>query len=67
VPPNAQISVNGRAAGVGSLFDFEVPAGAVRLRISAPGYVTLDTVFSVEAGAAVRLGTKTLRSTEGAP
>ncbi|MEK6769325.1 MAG: protein kinase [Gemmatimonadota bacterium] len=67
VPPNAQISVNGRAVGVGSLFDFEVPAGVVRLRISAPGYVTLDTVFSVEAGAAVRLGTKTLRSTEGTP
>ncbi|OGT94746.1 MAG: hypothetical protein A2083_03845 [Gemmatimonadetes bacterium GWC2_71_9] len=67
VPPTAQILLNGRAAGVGSIFDYEVRAGSVRIRVSAPGYVTWDTSFTVEAGAEVRLGTKTLRSTEGGP
>jgi hypothetical protein len=66
VPPNAQIFVDGRKIGDGSAFDVEVAAGAHRLRISAPGYVTFDSAITVEPNGTVRLGTKTLRS-EGGP
>ncbi len=62
LPASATIQVDGQLAGTGSLTQFEVTAGVRRLRIAAPGYVTLDTLVSVDAGAAVRLGQLTLRS-----
>jgi protein kinase-like protein/PEGA domain-containing protein len=61
-PPNAVIYIDDRKAGVGTVFDLEVPAGTRRLRISAPGSVTLDTTFLVEAASTTRLGLIALRS-----
>ncbi len=66
VPPNAQILVDGRRVGEGSAFDVDIAAGTRRIRITAPGYVTFDTVVTVEAGARVNLGQISLRS-EGGP
>jgi serine/threonine-protein kinase len=66
VPPTAEIFVDGQSVGVGSLVDFEVTAGPRQLRISAPGYLTLDTLITVDAGATVRLGQVALRP-EGGP
>jgi serine/threonine-protein kinase len=65
IPPTAQIFVDGKPVGVGGLVDFEVAAGQRRLRIRAPGYVTLDTLVTVSAGATLRLGQVTLKSAEG--
>jgi hypothetical protein len=67
LPPTAEIFVDGQSVGVGSLVDFEVAAGPRRLRISAPGYLTLDTLIAVDAGATVRLGQITLKSAPGGP
>jgi hypothetical protein len=66
VPPTAQIFVAGRRVGDdGYAYDVEVPAGAQRLRINAPGYVTFDTTITIEPGITLNLGTKTLRSVGG--
>jgi hypothetical protein len=67
LPPTAEIFVDGRPAGVGSLVDFEVAAGPRQLRISAAGYLTLDTLITVVPGATVRLGQITLKSAPGGP
>jgi len=67
LPPDARILVDGDSVGVGALLDVEVPAGRRRLRISAPGYVTLDTLIAVDAGVTVRLGQVTLRRNEDGP
>jgi len=67
VPVTAEIFVDGQSVGVGGLVDFEVAAGPRQLRISAPGYVTLDTLITVDAGATVRLGQVSLKSSEGGP
>jgi len=66
VPPNAQVFVDGRKIGDGSAYDVEIAAGRRRLRITAAGYITLDTTITVEPNATLNLGTKTLRS-EGGP
>ena len=66
VPPSAQVFVDGRKIGDGSAYDVEIAAGRRRLRITAAGYVTLDTTITVEPNATLNLGTKTLRS-EGGP
>src|SRR6266566_6280240 len=42
-PPDAEILVDDRRLGVGSVFDQEVAAGPRRLRVRAPGYQTFDT------------------------
>jgi len=55
-PADAAIYIDDRQVGVGTLFDVEVPAGTRRLRIRAPGSVTLDTTFVVQAGGTTRLG-----------
>jgi serine/threonine protein kinase len=65
-PPTAQIFVDGRKIGDGTVFDVEIAAGRRRLRITAPGYVTFDTMITVEAGVIVKLATRTLRP-EGGP
>jgi hypothetical protein len=67
IPPNAQISVDGRRiGGEGVAFDVEIAAGVRQLRISAPGYVTFDTTLSVQPGQPVNIGTVTLK-TRGGP
>ncbi|HTT68927.1 MAG TPA: protein kinase [Gemmatimonadales bacterium] len=65
VPPTAEIFVDGQSVGVGALVDFEVTSGQRQLRISAPGFVTLDTLITVEPGATVRLGQVSLQSAPG--
>jgi serine/threonine-protein kinase len=67
LPPDAEVVVDDSLVGVGGLLDFEVRAGRRRLRISAPGYVTLDTLIAVDAGVTVRLGQVTLRRNEDGP
>ena len=61
-PADAVIFIDERQAGVGTLFDVEVPAGRRRLRIKAPGSVTIDTTFVVQPGTTTRLGLIALRS-----
>jgi hypothetical protein len=67
VPPTAEIFVDGQSVGVGGLVDFEVAAGQRQLRISAPGYLTLDTLVTVDAGGTLRLGQVALRPSGGGP
>ncbi|HXY20610.1 MAG TPA: protein kinase [Gemmatimonadales bacterium] len=65
VPPTAEIFVDGQSVGVGALVDFEVTSGQRQLRISAPGFVTLDTLITVDPGATVRLGQVSLQTAPG--
>ena len=55
-PPDADILVDGRSLGRGVVLDSLVPAGTRRLRVSAPGYVTLDTNVTVRAGETTQIG-----------
>ena len=66
-PPTAQIFVDGQAVGVGQFGDFELLPGQRQLRITARGYVTVDTVVTMNAGATVQLGTITLTKVPGGP
>lgn len=66
-PPDAAILIDGRAVGVGAVFDLRVAAGARRIEIRAPGYVTLDTVVAVQSGATLTLGRIALRSLDRRP
>ena len=61
-PADAVIYIDDRQAGVGTLFDVEVPAGRRHLRIRAPGSVPVDTMFVVQPGGTTRLGLIALRS-----
>ncbi len=67
VPGNATIFIDGEQVGVGSLTDVEVTGGPRRLRISAPGYVTLDTSITVVPGTINLLGLISLTSAPGGP
>jgi serine/threonine protein kinase len=60
-PPSADIYVDNRRLGQGQLFDEELAAGPHRLRISAPGYLTLELPFTIEAGNTRSLGQRTLQ------
>ncbi len=60
-PPDAEILIDGRRIGVGSVVDRAVPAGARRLRVQAAGYQTFDTLIVVPADSTVSLGRITLR------
>ena len=60
-PPDAEILIDGRRIGVGSVVDRAVAAGARRLRVQAAGYQTYDTVVVVPADSTVSLGRITLR------
>ena len=62
VPSAAQISLGGAPVAVGQLEDFQVGPGQWRLRISAPGYVALDTTITVVAGRVLNLGQITLKT-----
>ena len=61
-PPNAEILIDGRRVGVGSVFD-DVPIapGPRRLEVRARGYETFDTTVVIEAGGTLSLGRVTLR------
>jgi len=62
-PPNADIFIDGRKVGTGSVFD-EVPIspGARHLEVRARGYETFDTTVVIEAGSTLSLRRVTLRS-----
>jgi serine/threonine protein kinase len=66
LPPIAEVNVDGRAAGVGGLFDYPVDSGKRLLRVSAPGYVSVDTLLDVRPNQTATL-TITLRSSDGSP
>jgi len=61
-PPNAEIVVDGRKVGTGSLFDWEISPGPRHLEVRARGYETFDTTVVIEPGATMSLGRVTLRS-----
>ena len=61
IPPIAEILVDGRRVGVGSVVDLRVPAGPRRLRVQAAGYESWDTTIVVQAGVTHSLGRVTLR------
>lgn len=60
-PSDAEIFIDDRAVGRGVLVDFELPAGNRRLRISASGYTTFDTLIVVRSGETSALGRRTLQ------
>lgn len=66
-PPSAQISIDGRPVGVGSVFDLAVAAGPRRLLIRAPGYATFDSIVVVPVDATLSLGRITLRDRDRGP
>jgi hypothetical protein len=63
-PPVASIAIDGRELGTGVVLDSVVAAGRRRLRVSSPGYVTLDTTIVVVDGETIQLPRLTLRPVE---
>jgi hypothetical protein len=49
-PADAAIYVDGRRAGVGSLYDYQVESGSRRIDVRAPGYQSFDSVLVVRSG-----------------
>jgi len=66
-PPGAEILIDGRQVGVGSVFDLPLAAGPRQLEVRAPGYGTFDTTVVVEVGGTLSLGRITLRGREPQP
>jgi len=66
-PPGAEILIDGRHVGVGSVFDLPLAAGPRQLEVRAPGYGTFDTTVVVEVGGTLSLGRITLRGHEPQP
>jgi hypothetical protein len=66
-PPDAEILIDGRRAGVGSVIDRAVPVGQRRIQARAPGYASYDTIVEVRAGALVNLRRVTLRAVGDGP
>ncbi len=64
-PSDAEILIDDRRVGVGSVFDLAVVSGARRLRVRASGYETFDTTIVILRGVTLRLGRVILRSREG--
>jgi hypothetical protein len=64
-PPDAEILIDDRRVGIGSVFDLDVPSGTRQLRVRAPGYRTFDTTIIVVPGHTVTLGRIALRSVGG--
>jgi serine/threonine-protein kinase len=60
-PPSAEILVDGRRVGIGSVVDLRIPVGPRRLRVTAGGYQAWDTTIVVQAGVTHTLGRVTLR------
>src|SRR5438876_11237030 len=65
VPPDAEILVDGRRVGVGSVFDLKRAPGERRLEIRAPGYQAFDTTITVTVGQTLSLGRIALTSRDG--
>ena len=63
-PSDAEILVDGRRVGVGSVFDLPLAVGARRLAVQAPGYSTFDTIVVVDSGGTISLGRIALRGRE---
>jgi predicted Ser/Thr protein kinase len=63
-PTEASIAIDGRELGTGVVLDSVVAAGRRRLRVSSPGYVTLDTTIVVVDGETIQLPRLTLRPVE---
>jgi serine/threonine protein kinase len=66
-PPDAEIFIDDRRAGIGSLFDHPVAAGPRRLRIQAPGYRTVDSLIVIPSGNTLSLGRIILRDRDSVP
>ena len=62
VPPDAEILIDGRPVGVGSVFDLKLPVGPRRVQIRATGYQTFDTTIVVKVGETLSLGRIALRT-----
>ena len=60
-PPSAEILVDGRRVGVGSVVDLRVLPGTRQLRVQAAGYAPWDTTIVVQTGVTHTLGRVTLR------
>jgi hypothetical protein len=60
VPADAEIRVDGRVLGQGVVFDSVLRAGVRRLRVTAPGYQTLDTLVTILADEITSLARITL-------
>ena len=63
-PTDAEILIDGRRVGVGSVFDLSLAVGPRRLAVQAPGYRSFDTIVVVEAGGTISLGRIALRGRE---
>ncbi len=63
-PADAEILIDGRRVGVGSVFDLPLAVGARRLAVQAPGYSTFDTIVVVDSGGTISLGRIALRGRE---
>lgn len=61
-PASAEILVDGRRVGVGSVVDLQVPVGARRLRVQAAGYAPWDSTIVVQPSVTHTLGRVTLRA-----
>jgi hypothetical protein len=59
-PTNAIIAIDGRELGSGVVLDSVVASGRRQLRVSAPGYLRLDTTIVVVAGETTQLPRLTL-------
>lgn len=66
-PVDAEIAVDGTALGRGVLVDAPLSVGSHRLRVSAAGYQSHDTVFTVHEGATTQIPPVELQPVKGAP
>ncbi len=62
IPPDAEIVIDGRPVGVGTVFDQPIAPGLRHLEVRARGYETFDTTVVVEPGVTLSLKRVTLRS-----
>ena len=63
-PTNAMIAIDGRELGTGVVLDSVVASGRHALRVTAPGYITLDTTIVVVAGETTQMPRLTLAPVE---
>lgn len=61
-PPDAEIMIDGRRVGIGSVFDLEISPGPRHIEVRARGYETFDTTVVVAPGGTLSLGRVMLRS-----
>ena len=66
-PTDAEILIDGRRVGIGSVLDLPLAVGERRLEVRAPGYRSFDTTLVVTAGGTLSLGRITLPVGERGP